>query len=273
MLDLAELLERGAADPLGRRVGRDELRVAPPRSRAARAAGRRTRGRRSPGRRGRSSGGRGGRSGAAAPPRASSPWRVRPCSPPRGGPGGGSAIAVGRHRLRARLASIPSKSQPCSRSRPGRSVRSKCTGVTEIRPLCDRGEVGALLVLERGLEAVDLVAAPAPVLLLLDQLQLVVVEPLAEVGHLDPARLAGGAVDVEQRVGGKRILCRPGAPAPPRRPPPRRSRTRARSGSPSRCAADCWEIAIAGMPEDDPLERGRDRPRVGDVVARGWRRG
>ena len=43
----------------------------------------------------------------------------------------------------------------------------------------DGVEVGALLVLVRGLEAVDLVAA-TPVVALLDQLELVVVEPLAQ---------------------------------------------------------------------------------------------
>src|SRR5262245_4121789 len=42
-------------------------------------------------------------------------------------------------------ASIPAKSHSLSRSRLGRSVRSKCTGVTEIRSLAmaDRSEPGS----------------------------------------------------------------------------------------------------------------------------------
>ena len=60
-------------------------------------------------------------------------------------------------------------------------------------------EVGPLLILERGLETVDLVA-PATVRILFDQLQLVVAEARGP-GRLDPAQLARGAVDVHQRPG------------------------------------------------------------------------
>ena len=49
----------------------------------------------------------------------------------------------------------------------------------------DGGEIGALLVLERGLEAVDRVALAA-LFVLFDQLELVVVEALSEPGQLDP---------------------------------------------------------------------------------------
>ena len=133
-------------------------------------------------------------------------------------------------------------------------------------PSGDRGEVGARLVLERGLEAVDLVAAPA-VAVLVDQLQLVVVEALAEPRDLDPLRLPGGAVDVQQRLRRQRIGDRAAGPARrPARAATAKSNRRA-GRKPISPAPDCCEIAIAGMPEDDALERRRDGSRVGDVVA------
>ena len=198
LLDVADLREAvggAAADPLGRRVGGDQLRVLLPRARAARASARRTRRRRSSGRRARSSGGRPRRSAARSSARAlgvGALIRRRPC----------------RARRRA-----PSRSQSPSRSSSPWSVRSKWIGVIATRPAGDRVEVGALLVLVRGLEAVDLVA-PAAAVVLLDQLELVVVEALAEAGELDPARLAGGAVDVDQRR--RRAAARRSACARPR---------------------------------------------------------
>ena len=56
-----------------------------------------------------------------------------------------------------------------------------------------------VLVLERRLEAVDLVA-PAGLAVVVDEPQLVVVEALAEPRRLDALDLAGGAVDVEERA-------------------------------------------------------------------------
>ena len=65
-------------------------------------------------------------------------------------------------------------------------MRSKCSGVTAIRPRRDGREVGARLVLEAGVRAVDPVA-PAALLLGLE-LQLVTVDPLAQPRHLDARR-------------------------------------------------------------------------------------
>ena len=132
--------------------------------------------------------------------------------------------------------------------------------------LGDRREVGALLVLERGLEAVDLVAAARALGVLVDQLQLVVVEALAEVGDLDARRLARRAVDVDQRVVGDRVL---------------RDAAHQLGGERGRdLEVELAAEAEVHLPrarllrdrdrrdaEHDPLERGGHGPRVGDVVA------
>ena len=64
-----------------------------------------------------------------------------------------------------------------------RSVRSKCSGVTAILPARHGREIGARLVVEAGVGAVDPVAAAARLLGV--QLQLVPVDPLAEARDLD----------------------------------------------------------------------------------------
>ncbi len=131
-------------------------------------------------------------------------------------------------------------------------------------PLGDREEVGALDLLVARLPAVDLIAAAA-LGLLADQLQLVVVDPFAELRDLDPVRLAGRVVDVDQgrlrhpfagqarhelrREGGPRIEVE--APADVAHAP----------------AGGLLGERHGGNAEDDPLQRRRDRPRVGDVVA------
>src|SRR5919202_5569540 len=67
------------------------------------------------------------------------------------------------------------------------------------RALADRLEVGALLLVEAGLVAVDLVAAAATVLLL-GQPELVAIDPLAQAAGAGAARLARRNVDVQQRA-------------------------------------------------------------------------
>ena len=70
----------------------------------------------------------------------------------------------------------------------------------------DRDEIGALLVGVRGLEAVDPVALAASGFVALDELELIVVQALAEARQLDSRDLAGRAVDVDQRVAGERLV-------------------------------------------------------------------
>ena len=102
----------------------------------------------------------------------------------------GALVPAGRRSSEAAIPSpapSASRSQSASRSISPWSVRSKWIGVIATRPRGDRVQVGPVLVLVRRLEAVDLVA-PAAAVVLLDQLQLVVVEALAEPGDLDPLR-------------------------------------------------------------------------------------
>ena len=130
--------------------------------------------------------------------------------------------------------------------------------------LRDRHQVGLLALLEARLPAVDLVVAPA-VLVLGDQLQLVVVDAFAEPGHLDPARLAGGAVDVDQRLRRHRLVLQRG------------DELGEEGGGDGEveAARDVAHAAARGLlgdrdggdAEHDPLEGGGDRARVGDVVA------
>ena len=143
-------------------------------------------------------------------------------------------------------------------------MRSKCTGVIAMLP-GDGGQIGAGLVLEGGLEAVDPVAAP-PVAVLVDELQLVVVEPLAEPGDLDPLRLTGGAVDVQERRGGQRL----GAQSPTSWAP-----NRAADGEVEAAAGEKAHLAGGRLlrdrdrrdAQDDALQRRRHGSRIGDVVA------
>ncbi len=128
--DLDEVGDRLAADALSRRVRRDAAPDGRPRSRAARRAARRRRRRRSRGRRGRSSGSRGARAGRAARPPARRPPRASPPAVPIG-------IGLGGHRPTALARG--GREQPRqvvrdSASSPAWSVRSKCSGVTAIRP-------------------------------------------------------------------------------------------------------------------------------------------
>ena len=131
-------------------------------------------------------------------------------------------------------------------------------------PLRDGHQVGPVQLLEAGLPAVDLVVAP-PVLVLGDQLQLVVVEAFAELRDLDAARLAGGAVDVDQRLRRHRL----GEQLADQLGDERRREAELE------LAADVAHAAAGGLlgdrnrgdAEDDPLERRRHRARVGDVVA------
>ena len=140
--DLLELADRLPAHALGRRVGREQLRVLALDRRAARPAARRRRRRRSRGRRGRSSGGRGRRAARAA--RRPAPQSMA----------SSSAASSRWARSKARSASMP-----CS------AVRSKCSGVTAIRPGGDRREVGPRLVVVHrrvAVDAVELAAASPP---------------------------------------------------------------------------------------------------------------
>ncbi len=119
---------------------------------------------------------------------------------------GGPPLGLGAHTEEGALAaSISSRPQPRSRSSPPWSVRSKWIGVTEMRPRATAERSVPSSSSKRRLEAVDLVAPLAALGVLSDQLQLVVVEALAELGDLDPVRLAGGAVDVDQRLRGHRL--------------------------------------------------------------------
>ena len=132
-------------------------------------------------------------------------------------------------------------------------------------PARDRGEIGPRLVLERGLEPVDLVPAAA-VAVLADEPQLVVVEALAEPGHLDPLGLARGDVHVQQRLRGQG---RAGQHPNQLGPDPGGD---GEVEAPARKESHLLRASLLGdgdrrNPEHDPLERGGDRPRVGDVVA------
>ena len=128
---------------------------------------------------------------------------------------------------------------------PATSVRSKCTGVTAIRPACDGGEVGArLVVVEARVLAVDRVAAAA-VLVLGVELELVAVDPLAQARDLDALGRARRDVDVQQRALGQRHVGELVDDA--RGEVGGRLEAKAlRRKSISR--ADCWETAIPGRP-------------------------
>ena len=182
-----------------------------------------------------------------------------------------SSAARGRHVAAHSTSSRRRREQarevvaPAASRCPGWSVRSKCSGVTAIRPLGDRRQVGALLVVVVGRVAVDAVLLAAG--LLVDQRQLVAVDALAEPRDLDALDVAGRHVDVEQRA--LRAAARPrsrptmravnaAAASKSKRSPRRKSISRAR---------DCWETAIAREAEHDALERRGDRAGVGDVVA------
>jgi hypothetical protein len=131
-------------------------------------------------------------------------------------------------------------------------------------PAGHRVEVGPVDLLVAGLPAVDLVLAAA-VRLLADELQLVVVDPFAEPRHLDAIRLAGRAVDVDQRRLGD-LLGEQAA-----------DELGGEGGGVAEleAAADVAHAAAGGLlgegdggdAEDDSLEGGGDRARVGDVVA------
>ena len=148
---------------------------------------------------------------------------------------------------------------------PATSVRSKCSGVTAMRRRVDRGEVGPRLVVEARVGAVDPVAA-ALVLVLGGELELVAVDALAQARDLDALRLAGRDVDVEQRALGERHVVELVHDA----------RDELGGDLEVELAAEA-EVHLAGRrllgdgdardPEDDPLERGGDRPGVRDVVA------
>ena len=201
VLDPLEMLQRRRADPLGGRVGRAQLGFLAPRSPAARRAAGRRRRRRSPGRPRRSRGGCGAPAPAAARRRACSGSLALTAPRPRR-----SAEAEVKHRLEVALAQAadPAMVGEVEMHRRDRDP-----------PVRDRREVGALLVLEGGLEAVDLVAPAPGALIAVDQLQLVVVEALSEVGDLHPVGLPGRAVDVDQRALGHRLVrsaCAPAAP-------------------------------------------------------------
>ena len=129
----------------------------------------------------------------------------------------------------------------------------------------DGGQVGAGLVVEARVGAVDPVA-PAAVLVLGVELELVAVDALAQAGDLDALGLAGGHVDVQQRAGGQRDLVELATDAGG-------ELGRALEGE----AAAEAEVHLPGVgllgdgdareAEHERLERGGDRARVGDVVA------
>ena len=129
----------------------------------------------------------------------------------------------------------------------------------------DRAEVGPLGLLVAGLPAVDLVAAAAVGAGLVEQPQLVVVDPFAERRHLDPGHRDAGEVDVDQRRLGHRLGAQPVDQAG----------GELGGDGEVEAAADVAHAAARGLlregdrgdAEDDPLERRGDRARIGDVVA------
>ena len=215
-----------------------------PRSRAARRAARRRRRRRSPVRRGRS------RGGCGAPS----------CSRSSAARCAAGVAHAGRRARRQHLLEAPA-AQPLQAAVVGEVEVDRGDRDPALR---DRVEVGSLDLLVAGLPAVDLVAAAAASVLA-DQLQLVVVDPFAELGHLDPGRLAGGAVDVDQRCLRHRLGEQ------------RADQLRREGGGDGEveAAADVAHAAARGLlgdgdrgdAEDDPLQGRGDGPRVGDVVA------
>ena len=209
------------------RIGGDAARGARARSSAARRAARRRRRRRSRDRRGRSSGGRGGPVAPGAPRRARS---AQSSSRPR---------LEQRRQVEARSASMP-----CS------AVRSKCSGVTAIRPVGDRGRSVPGSSLGRARPRRPGRASRAGVLL--DQVEVVLVDPLAQPRDLDALDRPAGHVDVQQRARPAAARRRAGRP-PARRTPRRASKSNCcRAGSPRRAPRDCCETAIAGMPSTTP---------------------
>ena len=220
MADLLEPVQRPCRRPAASGSRAFAGPGARPRSRAARRSARRTRRRRAPGRRGRSSGGRGARSRAAARRLA-----LRPIARP-------SPSSLAR-----RVAGASTRASIASRSHEPQALEPGPIGEVEVdrgdrdpSPR-DRRQIGSLLVLERGLEAVDLVPPPA-LLVLVDQLQLVVVEPLAEPRDLDPRGSPAGQLTLRSVPAGSGSSATArdlGARATPRR----RSRTCDRAGSPS----------------------------------------
>ena len=177
--------DRLAADALRGRVGRAQLGVLGLDGRAARRAARRSRRRRSRGRRGRSTGSRGGGAARAAPRLASRrAAAATPLPPPR---------APGAARDRgAPSASIPSTSS-----------RSKCSGRHRDVAGGDGGEIRARLLVVAGDRAVHPVAPPG-VALLVDELELVAEDALAEPADLDAVGVGGRGVDVQERALGHR---------------------------------------------------------------------
>ena len=119
--------------------------------------------------------------------------------PQLGGAGGGLAQTSRAAGLMRR-----SRSNPSSDSMPAWSVRSKCSGVTAMRPVAERREVGAVLFAIARLLAVDPVAAPAALLLV--ELHAVAVDALAEPAGAGALHLARRAVHVQQRALGHRHL-------------------------------------------------------------------
>ena len=124
----------------------------------------------------------------------------------------------------------------------------------------DGGEVGAGLVVVDGRVAVD-AEEPAAADVLLDQLELVLVDALAQPGDLDTADVARGDVDVEQRARRERDVVEPVDD-----PCGERGRVaRSRTGCPSRKSISRARRLLrdgdAGNPQHDALQRRRDGAR------------
>ena len=133
----------------------------------------------------------------------------------------------------------------------------------------DRGEVGAVLRMVGGIVAVDVESPPPAAVLVLDQLEPVGVDALAETRDRRALQFRRGsrrAVDVEQRPRGDRVLAEAGHHAS----------HETRHGVEIEVAAEAEVHLPLGrllrngdrrQPQHDALERRRDRARVGDVVA------
>ena len=173
-------------------------------------------------------------------------------------------------RCRHQLASGSTPAASASRSHDAEPLELAVVGEVEVDrgdrdPAAgDRGEIGAALVLERRLEAIDLVAPPSRAVLF-DQLQLVVVEPLAEPRQLDPADLARGAVDVDQRPRRHRLGDQLADDLAADRG--RHREVELAAGVAHATDARLLGDGDGGQPEHQPLERRRHGARVGDVVA------
>ena len=161
-----------------------------------------------------------------------------------------------------------------SRSRLGQRLHAVVVGQVEVQrrerhtPRRDRGDVGVGLLLvaswplrrRRGSAGGWEDSAP------LRPAQLVAVEALAQSRNLDALRRAAGKVDVEQRARPAAARSRDRATSRAVKAAAASKSKRWRRRKSSSSAARLLRDGDPGHAEHDRLERGRDRARVGDVV-------